>query len=181
MRELAKLIKSIFKTERILLDRYPILQNNTINDINKLMDVLSNKNIFLVEKINVENVIIDPKPSNIIKNNDNSVMLVYTNNTPNTISFNLKYTITNAVAFNMKNVILIFIPKQPPNVILVNINVHGDIEQQHYYTYYSNLFPFPLKTPINSIEIIYTYPIYIFGGWTIQVPFSNIFFLFEPI
>lgn len=174
MRKLAKLISSIFKTERVLLDRYPILQTNILNDINNLTNVLENPNISFIEKIDVENVIIDPKPTNINKTFDKRVILNFKNNSNIPITFPLNITITNAIAFSKKNVSLIFIPRYV--YVVHKIFINDDFSS--YYTFYYVNQTLQLKTPIQKITIIIE-NIYICPYCNLSFPFPEIYFKFE--
>lgn len=99
MRDLAKLILSIFKTERLLLDRYPIVQTNILNDITRLMNTLSDDKTFLVRKFTIDDVIIEPQPSYITDSMYADYDLNYVNKTSNTQTFQIYITIKNNIPF----------------------------------------------------------------------------------
>lgn len=97
MRDLAKLILSIFKTERLLLDRYPIVQTNILNDITRLMNTLSDDKTFLVRKFTIDDVIIEPQPSYITDSMYADYDLNYVNTTSNIQTFQIYITIKNNI------------------------------------------------------------------------------------
>ena len=120
MRSLFRLIKDIFRTERLFLDRYPFLNLRTKKEIDKILTILSHEEIYPIYKVNLGDVFITPVYLKFI----NSNTIQYDNNVNEVI---IEYR-NNDTYLKTKNIIII---SQNENLILKKLYIN-DIEIVEY-------------------------------------------------
>ena len=99
MKNIFLLIKDIFQSERLLLDKYPVLNLKTKKELDKLLDEIINNMDSIFQKIKIEDCIIQPLYTFLDSDNK---MIFQTNGN----SLNLAILINNLVSQNPKYIFL---------------------------------------------------------------------------